>query len=709
MSVPNQTPYIIYIANGLTTVFPFEFYIISASDIQVSLNGEPATSGYTVSGVGNISGGDLTFLTPPASGTVVMLERVVPTYRLTDYQDNGDLLADTVNKDFDRLWMAIQRYAIHLGLALTRPLFGGPFDAEGYRISDIADPEKPQDAASKNYVDNVSLVKALRVPESFVSVIPPVALRANKLLGFNAEGQPVVVVPPSGSASDVMIELAKLTGAGLIGFSDDLEYAPGTVGHALRYFIATGGDNAYSREDRARWRMQAEEFGDPSTDIAASITDALTSVDNETSPVTTVNTRGGTVYIRRGIHPAISTININRGVSGVTSMTIRGDGQSSTEINGSGLPVGADGIAGTTTGPAYGEISDLKYKQAPHNGFRLSPYSRMTLRNIQAESCGADGFYGGIGFIVHMDKPIFVNCGVNGAYFDPALQHTSHIINTGYASGNAGSGWVWGFMNYSVANAVASDSNTQYGHLIMKGNCFALNGCGAESNNRSGFAAISNSTVGQTTNVTINNAFSYANNAANLGYANLLHVTASNGVPCEIRINDSSSLPSGAGSSTKDIIVDGIGAVVKSKGNSTPNGVETRNGGYIIHDPETLLVRSITVPVSTATPVCNMRSTQGHRTRYGGMVTVMASNSAPSTGERNTSLYILNVHKSIGGGAQVAVISQSGHVAGGGGSFPSFTWTLVGDQLVATPMTGVGGTQFWFEIDTTGPIVAYPL
>lgn len=38
-----------------------------------------------------------------------MLERVVPTYRLTDYRDNGDLLADTVNKDFDRLWMAIQR------------------------------------------------------------------------------------------------------------------------------------------------------------------------------------------------------------------------------------------------------------------------------------------------------------------------------------------------------------------------------------------------------------------------------------------------------------------------------------------------------------------------------------------------------------------------------------------------------------------------
>ena len=140
MSVPNQTPYIIYNANGLTTVFPFEFYIINSGDIQVTINGTVITSGYTVSGVGNIGGGDVIFITPPASGSVVMLERVVPTYRLTDYQDNGDLLADTVNKDFDRLWMSIQRYGIHLGLALRRPLFGGPFDAEGYRIEKLADP-----------------------------------------------------------------------------------------------------------------------------------------------------------------------------------------------------------------------------------------------------------------------------------------------------------------------------------------------------------------------------------------------------------------------------------------------------------------------------------------------------------------------------------------------------------------------------------------
>ena len=222
MSVPNQTPYIIYNANGLTTLFPFEFYIINAGDIQVSINGTVVTSGYSVSGVGNVGGGDVVFVTPPASGAVVMLERVVPTYRLTDYQDNGDLLADTVNKDFDRLWMAIQRAFIYLGLALRRPLFGGPFNAEGYRIANLGDPINAQDAATRNYVDNVSLVRTLRVPETSVSILPPADQRANKLLAFNAAGQPIVVLPASGSASDVMIELAKPDGEKYIGECPDI-------------------------------------------------------------------------------------------------------------------------------------------------------------------------------------------------------------------------------------------------------------------------------------------------------------------------------------------------------------------------------------------------------------------------------------------------------------------------------------------------------
>lgn len=125
---------------------------------------------YTVSGVGNTNG-DINFLTPPANGAVVVLQRVVPTYRLTEYQDNGDLLADTANKDFDRIWMAIQRAFFDLGFALTRPFLGGSFDAKGHRISNLTDPVGEQDAATKKYIvenSKTNIARALRVPESSI-------------------------------------------------------------------------------------------------------------------------------------------------------------------------------------------------------------------------------------------------------------------------------------------------------------------------------------------------------------------------------------------------------------------------------------------------------------------------------------------------------------------------------------------------------------
>ncbi|WP_447839215.1 hypothetical protein [Enterobacter cloacae] len=201
MSVPNQTPYIIYNANGLTTVFPFEFYIISSGDLRVTFDGIEITSGYSVSGAGNIGGGDVIFVNPPVSGTVVMLERVVPTYRLTDYQDNGDLLADTVNKDFDRLWMAIQRSFLFLN-------------------------------------------RTLRVPEySGVNNLPSVEMRKNKLLAFNDAGQPIAVPPQSGSASDVLIELAKPTGAGLSG------YRAYTIQERLDVMLTTSAMGAIGDEE----------------------------------------------------------------------------------------------------------------------------------------------------------------------------------------------------------------------------------------------------------------------------------------------------------------------------------------------------------------------------------------------------------------------------------------------------------------------------
>ncbi|MDR4742704.1 GDSL-type esterase/lipase family protein [Klebsiella pneumoniae] len=153
MSVPSQTPYNIYTANGLTTVFAYQFMIMTAGDLDVSINGNSIASGFTVQGAGQTGGGQVVFTAPPANGDTVMLLRKLTIKRDTDYQDNGDLLAETLNADFDRLWLAMQQAFLSDGLSLKRPLLGGPYNAGGLKIINLLDPTNPQDAVTKAWVD----------------------------------------------------------------------------------------------------------------------------------------------------------------------------------------------------------------------------------------------------------------------------------------------------------------------------------------------------------------------------------------------------------------------------------------------------------------------------------------------------------------------------------------------------------------------------
>jgi hypothetical protein len=108
-SVTVQTPFNEYTANGATTVFPYEFQVLEASHLVVSVDDELIPdSDYTLSGVGDQAGGDVTFDDAPAADAVVVIERQVPLSRSIEYTTNGPFPAATVNKDFNLIWMALQ-------------------------------------------------------------------------------------------------------------------------------------------------------------------------------------------------------------------------------------------------------------------------------------------------------------------------------------------------------------------------------------------------------------------------------------------------------------------------------------------------------------------------------------------------------------------------------------------------------------------------
>ena len=105
-----------YSGNGSTTVFAYTFKIFDDDDITVILRtdatgGETVqtkTTDYTVSGVGNAGGGNITFGTAPASGITVVLIRETALTQSTDYTPNDPFPAASHEDALDRLTLIVQ-------------------------------------------------------------------------------------------------------------------------------------------------------------------------------------------------------------------------------------------------------------------------------------------------------------------------------------------------------------------------------------------------------------------------------------------------------------------------------------------------------------------------------------------------------------------------------------------------------------------------
>lgn len=158
MSVPAQIPISgPYLANGSTTQFAYKFYLLFATDLQVYVGGalQQLNNAYTVTGVGNSQGGNVIFISAPANGLEVLIKRATPYTRQTDYADNGDLLADVVNDDFDRIWLALQEINANFSSSISKAV-GGNWDAQSLRITNLLDATQPQDAATLNQLNTVN-------------------------------------------------------------------------------------------------------------------------------------------------------------------------------------------------------------------------------------------------------------------------------------------------------------------------------------------------------------------------------------------------------------------------------------------------------------------------------------------------------------------------------------------------------------------------
>ena len=178
MTVSTTVNKVSYTASAAQTTFAYIFKIFADGDLKVYVNStqKTLTTDYTVTGAGDVGGGNIIFGTGLAIDDIVIIERVLLATQGTDYVENDPFPADAHEDALDKLTMLIQQ--------------SGAFEDRSVRAP------------------TVDLSPSMELPIADT--------RATKMLGFDADGDPVM----SGSTvTDIDASVAAAFAGGVLASS----------------------------------------------------------------------------------------------------------------------------------------------------------------------------------------------------------------------------------------------------------------------------------------------------------------------------------------------------------------------------------------------------------------------------------------------------------------------------------------------------------
>lgn len=152
------------------------------------------------------------------AGVMVIVRRGTKDDEMYNTYDGGAPFSrKSLDENFEQLLFLAQEFTEGLGLDGLR----NNLNMNGFRITNLGTPLLPTDAANKTYVD-ASINRTVRTPEN-IPALPGASTRANKVLGFDASGNPFALLPATGSGTELALDLANqldpLKGAGMVGWS----------------------------------------------------------------------------------------------------------------------------------------------------------------------------------------------------------------------------------------------------------------------------------------------------------------------------------------------------------------------------------------------------------------------------------------------------------------------------------------------------------